>query len=525
MVFPHDLNRYEPPLTYLHARADGLAQLLEQGVGPSFVRKEMRELLREIAEYTRTRYSFSSLDKKVRLARGIDIEALSAAARLLADAPKQVDEYCPDPAKSLERLTQILDVIRTNQHKWPLIEIALRLELGVEANFLDTAMCISSDWDPTPLVNLVKLKVERLSAERRQDLWSQVVAQFRPADDEDLADFRLVDHGVLPQGFLDAGPEEITQRLAEFMAWWRSCVIRRMLAQGRKKYPLPSVGMAKLLASTFDTDGPTPTELSIVRCLSNIAGLFKLRPGSLTNDDLAALFSLPADSALLAGEEASEFVKEAWTNPDIGPERAALHSMKMLVSSVTVDYQNETPMGIALFQYKAGLELFAPAIAKRMPRKELQLQLELCKFLLERGIVSVGTKFGQHETDLVARVRGDYVVVECKVLRAVPKNIETLQKNLLQLLRYDALNPAFMGRRAILVVYNFTNVPILTDDNLALDRAWIIAINAAAGPPSETKQAIRVVIEPEGGRPKLVMIGGDKIAPSAKGKPKRKTMT
>jgi hypothetical protein len=204
-------------------------------------------------------------------------------------------------------------------------------------------------------------------------------------EDEVLADYRLVDGGVLPAGFLEPSPPDLTDRLALYHAWLRSRVIRAMISSGRGRWPLPAVGLAKILASKYIDSEPSITEVVVARAVSNIAGWLALR----------------------------------------------------------------------------------------------------------REPFSVGTKFGQNETDLVAKVLEDYIVIECKVFKTAP-NTTKLLRNLMQLLRYDDLNPAFRGRRAVLVLYNFSDVPILTPRELVGGRAWIVAINAKAGPPSKTKRCLQL---------------------------------
>lgn len=45
----------------------------------------------------------------------------------------------------------------------------------------------------------------------------------------------------------------------------------------------------------------------------------------------------------------------------------------------------------------------------------------------------------------------------------------------MQLLRYDDLNPALRGSRAVLIVYNFSDVPIMAPRDLVAGGAWIVA--------------------------------------------------
>lgn len=47
-------------------------------------------------------------------------------------------------------------------------------------------------------------------------------------------------------------------------------------------------------------------------------------------------------------------------------------------------------------------------------RSELRLQREIARFLIERGIYAIGTKFGRYETDFVIGAHADYYVIEVK---------------------------------------------------------------------------------------------------------------
>lgn len=260
---------------------------------------------------------------------------------------------------------------------------------------------------------------------------------------------------------------------------------------------MPAIGLAKILASQ-NSDDPSTTETVVARAVSNIAGWLACRGGQpLSLEQFAALLGLQVDSKLISGEEQQGFASRKWEGK-ASPEHAALHSFRTLATATASLHEYQTPLATALHQYKVGIELFAPAIADALSQDELVLQKQLCKFLIERGIFSVGTKFGQSETDLVANVRDDYFVIEAKVIRETPSPT-MLPRNLMQLLRYDDLNPAFRGARAVLLLYNFSDVPIMAPRELVAGRAWIVAVNAKAGPPSKTKRVLQILADADQG--------------------------
>lgn len=447
-------------------------------------------MLQELAEYCRTRIDLRALEAAV--GDGVvDTRALADAARLIAAAPR-VSSASDSLAARMGSLIRQVENLDNEQHRLKFAEIALFVEVTLESGFQVALSAILDSWDPAPLVALAREKVALLSEERQRELWMRVLAEFQ--DDEDGPGRRegLIDWGVLPAGFLDADPRDVGERLAWYHAWHRSRVVKAMVDKGSARWPIASVSLAKILGSKRIERG-TRTEVAIARAVSHIAGWLAVRKAPMTVEELAVLLGLAADSKLLDGADKREFLSRRWEGGSI--ERAVLYSFRVLASAVGALHQDESPMGVAMFQYKAGIELFAPDVAQGLSQNELRLQKELCRFLLERGIFSVGTKFGQNETDLVAAVRGDYVVIECKVLKAIPSGAR-LRRSLLQLLRYDDLNPVFRGRRAVLVLYNFVDVPILAPRELVGGRARIVAINASAGPPSRTARCIQIVTDP-----------------------------
>lgn len=519
MVASVDLTRYEPPLEYLLRRIDQLTTLVDQEVDLDFVREEATTVLQELCAFCRRRINFAALEVRIRDASAIDVDALDEGLSILEDAPRDELLHSADKlAKKFAGTHKHFELLKQEQHKMKFLEIGMRLEMIFESVFGDALIAIVDGWDPAAIVALTRKKIGLLTEQRQRDLWAKVLSELRPYDaevdddeEEVVRDYRLEDHDVLPKAFLESSPTDVADRLALYYAWLRGRVIRAMIQHGRNRWPLPAVGLAKFLASKWIDMEPSTTEVVIARAVSNIAGWIEHRGDRpLSVEKFGALLGLEADSKLLSGEDQQEFKERKWPGK-VSPEYAALHSFKTLARATASLYENETPLGTALFQYKAGIELYAPKIASTMPKDELTLQKDLCKFLLERGIFSVGTKFGQNETDLVANVRDDYIVIEAKVIKTAP-NPTKLAQNLMQLLRYDDLNPAFRGSRAVLIIYNFTDVPIMATHDLVGGRAWVVAVNAKAGPPSKTKRSLKLVSDAAHG---LLCVD---LAPSPKGK-------
>jgi hypothetical protein len=113
---------------------------------------------------------------------------------------------------------------------------------------------------------------------------------------------------------------------------------------------------------------------------------------------------------------------------------------------------------------------------------ELTIQKNLCRFLLERGIYSEGTKFGPFETDLLATVRAQAYVLEVKLF-PVGKGptASTIKAGLAQL--QDYMDRRVARPRGVLVVYNFSNT-------LVVGRYWITAINLGGATGSRRRRSL-----------------------------------
>ncbi len=146
----------------------------------------------------------------------------------------------------------------------------------------------------------------------------------------------------------------------------------------------------------------------------------------------------------------------------------------------------------ALTQYKLGAEVMAPDNIKALSRKhELRLQKELCRFLLERGIFTVGTKFGRSETDLLANLPDEGYIIEAKVYKNTARVSEkTIKSDLVQLQSYMDQNPT--RTRGILVIYNFSSTLISAPRQWVAGRFWFLPINLQQKPPSGRNRSLVV---------------------------------
>jgi hypothetical protein len=150
-----------------------------------------------------------------------------------------------------------------------------------------------------------------------------------------------------------------------------------------------------------------------------------------------------------------------------------------------------------------------PEIHVEMTKKgELLLQKELCKFLVERNIFAVGTKFGRNETDLFAEHGGEEYTIEAKVF-PVKRSLSqsALKRAVVQLQNYLDQRPS--TPRGILVIYNLTDALLTASRTWIQGRYWILPINLQALPPSRRKRSF--VIEPGRGDNLIDVIGTEEF--------------
>lgn len=137
----------------------------------------------------------------------------------------------------------------------------------------------------------------------------------------------------------------------------------------------------------------------------------------------------------------------------------------------------------------------APEILREIKiKEELLLQKELCKFLLEENIFTVGTKFGRSETDLFAEHAGGEYTIEAKVFRRKGSlSRPSLNHAVVQLQNYLDQRPS--TPRGILVIYNLTDDLLTASGAWIQGRYWILPINLQPQSPSLRKRSFAMSLD------------------------------
>jgi hypothetical protein len=194
-----------------------------------------------------------------------------------------------------------------------------------------------------------------------------------------------------------------------------------------------------------------------------------------------------------------DFYETAKKSVSFGPRGAKhldilLTSMRKAINYIGISSGLPSNVEEQLWRYKLGQEVVAPKHTKEIAEgqvDEIDLQKELCKFLLERGIRCFGKSFGRAQIDLYAKDSlGEDFVIETKVYKTAPSDSD-IRNNFTQLLSYmsQELQPQ---PRGVLVIFNYSNALILAPRKWLHDRIFFLTLNVGEKPPSGRKQYIEI---------------------------------
>ncbi|MCB9592251.1 MAG: hypothetical protein H6719_05935 [Sandaracinaceae bacterium] len=342
--------------------------------------------------------------------------------------------------------------------------------------------------DPARSVLRHHLRAEDKAAVLR--IWASILAELDERTPGHIAKESLLS----PSDFFFASgdDEELIGKIVDYVLVYRPRAVVAAHQSGRDAVVNLLPGLASLVTME-------PTErLSAAegRLLRTLAELFR-RWG--TQDSARFLRALGMEST-----SAPWFLRSAKReDPSRHPAHGTPATAKWVVPQLTklllmaADYVGPaSPIERALLQYKLGLEVCLPESRPQPIPGELTLQKQLARFLIERGIYCVGTKFGPSEADLLSQLGGEAFVIEVKLCKRgiTPANVENA---LAQLSVY--MGQQQVAARGVLLVYNLTRKPLLAPMSWVHGRYWILPVNLPDCTPSKMKKMLEVR-EGTGGR-------------------------
>ena len=395
-----------------------------------------------------------------------------------------------DPNETLNNLKEAVNELATTHTGKSDLGLAWVLEFQLAAIFNQALLLAANTHaDLSKLSDLVAKKIGLLADSQVASVWSSLRREF----DSDRRGRMEDSESLLPPNFLQFETvEKARKKIVDYVIHLKPRLILAMMHQDRAMVPKEMVELPRILSwqSSEASQSATKQEELLGRSLGRLCAI--LTGGHFkSNSEIALLLGLPEESRIVSGPETEALREKFFAQTS---HRIILFELRTIVRILDSLVRYTFPIERALNQYKLGLEVLTPEILVEMRKKgELLLQKELCKFLVERNIFAVGTKFGRSETDLFAEHGGEEYTIEAKVFRAKGSLSQSAVKRaVVQLQNYLDQRPS--TPRGILVIYNLTDDLLTAPKVWIQGRYWILPINLQALPPSRRKRGF--VIEP-----------------------------
>jgi hypothetical protein len=493
-----------------------------------WMKEDVHDLALEVAEFVRDALDVPSLDRELIARSQIDIGSVSwLIDKLVAISLKDANAFrlevglgsgtFIDWESRLGRLRLVAESVKSPQ-QLDHLEVSLRLGL-VADGAVDTLLAA------LPLDHPLKAEIEArllpklglLPNDKAMAFWQELRFQVDPAREVHFE----VDPAIAPKEFFDLGDVgQVRGRIARYLAVTRPALERQMSERGVHVIPAGLTGIATVLSwtKTPSTTDWTPRVRTAVRALCRMAALWQ---GS--KDELAPTLGVPLEGYILGGrgEHEAKQSAPADTNGRSGRLRMLDELTKLVRIAEYYRVRVEGAVERTLRAFKLGLEVATEDVLRDARMKnELYLQRILLRFLVEREIPALGTKFGQSEVDIRAEDPIGAIVIETKVLKQALSD-RTLNRWLTQLGSY--MDQSHAALRGALVIFNYGNSPILAPIGAIRFRFLILVVNLCSATPSKRVSGIEIE-ENETGPDvvRLVRFGDDARTVARKARPRKR---
>lgn len=467
-------------------------------------RDEILAILSEVFEEIYYSANIKKIENKVRDVREIDVNAIGSLFKLIdAIQPSSWSYKVKNEVQDInvigiiKSLKENLKTIQESQHRMGQLEALFRLELVFDSN-LDYVLASDSITERfrTEIMQLILSKLKLISDDQIMLMWARVKSSF--SRNEPAPSYKIYDD-IIPNEFWNEVKtvDKLRVKYSELIVKYKPLSVRRMLEDGYSRLPINILGITRILGISNKTSmiDVSQHDVLLIRSLSYVAYLFKSISGYSARQ-LAQSINANSKSYVFSGEYFNEYDQGSnKTNYSDAIRRlpSALKRSLLYAKHYLSPHHTKNSIEHVLWTYKLGQEIVAPSRNTQIKKmNELKLQKELSKYLIERGIVSFGTKLGRNEIDLYAKGLGeeDFVV---EVKKYVEKSTPTLSKiktNLTQLFSYM---DSHSQPRGILFLYNLTNKLTITPKVWIKDRVWIVCVNLCPKSPSGRKKSMEII--------------------------------
>jgi hypothetical protein len=448
-------------------------------------------LIEEVFVWARAKINFGNISNRLAARRTLDFESLKAMQAALSgvDFPSQVrlGRNVISPSEVLEDLRRQIHNLESEFENLSEIQVDTKLSFLVAGNARQLVFAAAVCGRKIPeLVRLVRDKLTLLEPIQVRVIWSWVQDELDPSSSTPV-----IDHsGLLAPGwtkFTDV--DSVRDKLSRYVVELKPALLAEMASRGQTSFPMKVPDTSQILSWRDATAAERLSEQEgvLVKAIGRIVMLLKV---IFARDEADVAMGLGLDpSSRIFKKEQSIFESTQKRAP---PFMAMCYELRKFIQVADFQIAKEVSLEAVLHQMKLGLEVVAQDVSSEYAtRPELRLQREIARFLIERGIHAVGTKFGRHETDFVVGERADYYVIEVKKF-APSRTItdRTIKGAIVQLQAYMDQPPTHpLG---ILVVFNFTNSLLLAPPSWIRGRYRIVVINLQGESPSGLTKSLTV---------------------------------
>ena len=480
-------------LSYLLSRIDDLQRSLD-GRPKSFIEKDIDGLANEVLGDVVKSIDLQGLNTRLEALAKLDIASLRKATQILGDVNltepfKIFPQRSIEPSQVLTQINEYINQLEATHTKKSELELACAIDFHLAALFKDVLFCaVDAHADLSSLVELVSKKVSLLTDEQISTVWHYLQEEFDSGRRNRMQDL----DSLLPNTFLQfENPAKARAKLSEYAVIIKPTLTLSMIRHGSSSTPKEVVELPRILTwQSSDAAQPvTKQEELLARSIGRLCAMHE-RDIAKDRSDLASILGLSKESRIMSGPEFKAAAEELEKTPV--SDCAVLFELRTVARILDTIIKFDSPIERALRQYKLGLEVMTPEILQEVRMKgELRLQKELCKFLLEKNIFTVGTKFGRSETDLFAEHAGEEYTIEAKVFRRKGSlSRSSLNHAVVQLQNYLDQRPS--TPRGILVIYNLTDELLTASRAWIQGRYWILPINLQPLSPSLRKRSFAI---------------------------------
>ncbi|MBN2716351.1 MAG: hypothetical protein JXX14_10890 [Deltaproteobacteria bacterium] len=449
----------------------------------------------DVMQYLALHVDIQYLDETALRSEQRDIEAVKDVVTLLArsidksDTIKLPEGGAIEAAKVIQSLeTAIIQLEHADSdYGKEGSNILLRADVG---NHVQQALLFLRNKQVIQkLTKSVHAKLGEASNEDVADVWASVRYEF---DTSRTATHMVPNKTVMGDNFLIAETvSSMRKKISDYVVRIKPSLIRLMLDEGKNRHPAQVPELTYIIGMPRPIAGLKPVERRIVDCIACLYHQF----GLLDQRNIKAMLSLSDDGWICKGyAQKSRFRKLCGIEGSRDVGELPYFWLKRLLLYLEEYISWESPVERALLQYKLSVEVLRGETIKMTPflSNELKIQKHLCKFLIERNIFAVGTKFGNTETDLVCQAKPVSYIVEVKYFRSNSDPDDSkIQSALLQLRQYMDLHPTYT--KGVLVFFNKSSCPISAERKWIDGRYMILAVNMYASSPSKLKEGIDII--------------------------------